>query len=151
MAVVRCTAEAGAQLTAFAAQSYPSEGCGVLVGTIPIAPDDDAIPVVRVTLGRNLVTDRAADRYELDPGDIVAAERAATAEGLDVLGFWHTHPDHPARPSRFDTERAWPDYVYVICSVTAAGVVDVRAWTLRPDGEEFVEVTLEMPRSGVAG
>ena len=100
--------------------------------------------VVRVIRGRNLVTDRARDRYELDPGDIVAAERAARAEGLDVVGFWHTHPDHPARPSRFDTERAWADYAYVICSTTAEGVADLRAWRLEDSGGEFAEVAVAL-------
>ena len=128
-------ATARAELERLAAESYPVEGCGVMIGSPTEAR------VVRVVRGRNLVTDRAHDRYELDPGDIVAAERAARAEGLDVVGFWHTHPDHPARPSRFDTERAWADYVYVICSTTAQGVADVRAWMLDESGE-FAEVTL---------
>jgi proteasome lid subunit RPN8/RPN11 len=131
---------ARAELERLAAASYPVEGCGVLVGRF----DGEGGPrsVVRVAVGRNLVTDRARDRYELDPGDIVAGERAARAEGLDVVGFWHTHPDHPARPSRFDTERAWPDYLYVICATTADGVADVRGWRLRESGAQFEEVAL---------
>ena len=133
MGVLRFDAAARAELEGLAAASYPVEGCGVLIGRFGEA-------VVRVVAGRNLVTDRARDRYELDPGDIVAAERAARGEGLDVVGFWHTHPDHPARPSRFDTERAWPDYVYVICSTTAQNVADVRAWRLQSDGGEFAEI-----------
>ncbi len=127
-----------ARLEALAAESYPVEGCGVMVGEFGASE----VSVVRVSRGRNLVTDRAHDRYELDPGDIVAAERGARADGLDVVGFWHTHPDHPARPSRFDTERAWPDYVYVICSTTADGVADLRAWRLDAASGEFAEVSV---------
>jgi len=138
---VQFSVAARADLETMAAASYPVEGCGVMIGRFG-APAAGAGEVVRVVRGRNLVTDRAHDRYELDPGDIVAAERAARAEGLDVIGFWHTHPDHPARPSRFDTERAWADYVYVICSTTAQGVADVRAWKLDNDGGEFAEVAL---------
>ena len=133
MGVLRFDAAARAELERLAAASYPVEGCGVLIGHF-------GADVVRVIAGRNLVTDRARDRYELDPGDIVAAERAARGEGLDVVGFWHTHPDHPARPSRFDTERAWPDYVYVICATTAQNVADMRAWRLQSDGGEFAEI-----------
>jgi proteasome lid subunit RPN8/RPN11 len=133
---VRFTDDARAELERMAAASHPVEGCGVLGGAFGDPPE-----VVRVIRGRNLVTDRAHDRYELDPGDIVAAERAARADGLDIVGFWHTHPDHPARPSRFDTERAWPDYVYVICSTSAAGVADVRAWRLDASGE-FTELAI---------
>jgi proteasome lid subunit RPN8/RPN11 len=135
---VRFAASARADLERLAAASYPVEGCGVLVGRFQGRGAD----VVRATAGRNLVTERARDRYELDPGDILAAERAARGEGLDVVGFWHTHPDHPARPSRFDTERAWADYVYVICSTAGDGVADVRGWTLRDDAAEFEEVPL---------
>ena len=138
MAAVQFSVAARADLEAMAAASYPVEGCGVMIGRFGAAGSVDE--VVRVVGGRNLVTDRAHDRYELDPGDIVTAERAARAEGLDVVGFWHTHPDHPARPSRFDTERAWAAYVYVICSTTEQGVADVRAWRLDDSGE-FAEVT----------
>jgi proteasome lid subunit RPN8/RPN11 len=130
---------ASADLRRNAAAAYPDEGCGVLVGR----RDGDVVEVVEVTRGRNLVDDRRRDRYELDPGDIVRAERQARARGLDVVGFWHTHPDHPARPSRFDTERAWPDYVYVICGVTSDGVDAVGAFQLDPRGE-FADVTLNV-------
>jgi len=132
---VRLTPAARAARERLAAESKPVEGCGVLVGRFDAGPS-----VVEATAGRNLVTERARDRYELDPGDILAAERAARSAGLDVVGFWHTHPDHPARPSRFDTERAWADYVYVICSTTAEGVADLRAWRLDASSREFAEL-----------
>jgi len=134
---LRITASARAELDRLAGEAYPVEGCGVLVGDFGAD-----IAVVRAIRGHNLVIDRARDRYELDPGDILAAEREARAAGLDVVGFWHTHPDHPARPSRFDTERAWPDYAYVICSTTADGVADTRAWSLREAGGEFDELAV---------
>jgi len=136
---LRIAVSARAELEALAAASYPVEGCGVLVGSFA---GDGGVEVVEASAGRNLVTDRAHDRYELDPGDIVAAERAARAAGRDVVGFWHTHPDHPARPSRFDTERAWPEYVYVICATTAEGVADLRAWRLDASDGEFHEVSV---------
>lgn len=139
MGALRITASARAELESLCAASYPVEGCGVLVGRVD---GDGGASLVSASRGRNLVTDRARDRYELDPGDIVAAERGARAQGLEVVGFWHTHPDHPARPSRFDTERAWPEYLYVIASTTADGVADLRAWRLDEAGGEFAEVEL---------
>ena len=142
MSGVSLAAAAAVQMRRLAAQAYPDEGCGVLVGRIA----GEVVEVVEVTSGRNLVSERSRDRYELDPGAIVAAERAARGRGLDIVGFWHTHPDHPARPSGFDTERAWPEYVYVICAVTPAGVEAVRAFRL-VDGGGFVEVPL---REGAA-
>ena len=131
---LRWQAAALAAMREMAAAAYPDEGCGVLVGQA----GDGEVSVRRVTRGANLRHDRARDRYELDPGAIVAAERSARAEGADIVGFWHSHPDHPAQPSAVDTARAWPDYVYVICATTAAGTADVRAWTL--DGDRFTEV-----------
>lgn len=133
---MRLAPAAAATLRRLAAATYPVEGCGVLLGDLGAASVVDVMP------GRNVVTDRARDRYELDPLDILAAERHARDTGIDVVGFWHTHPDHPARPSRFDTERAWPDYVYAICSTTAEGVGDVRWWRLGDDGE-FAELDVE--------
>ena len=133
---MRIAAAASDALRRLAAASYPVEGCGVLLGRFGAEPS-----VVEAMPGRNLVTERARDRYELDPLDILAAERGARERGLDVVGFWHTHPDHPARPSGFDTERAWPDYVYAICSVTAEGVADLRWWRL--EGEAFAELDAE--------
>ena len=134
---MRLAAAARDSLLRLAAASYPVEGCGVLLGHLSDPP-----LVLDAIAGRNLVTDRARDRYELDPLDILAAERRARAEGLDVVGFWHTHPDHPARPSRFDTERAWPDYLYAICSTSVDGVADVGWWRLGGDGE-FAAVAVE--------
>jgi proteasome lid subunit RPN8/RPN11 len=125
---VRLEAEAEAALRQFAAAAYPNEGCGVLIGVIHA--DVERIHVVEATSGRNLRTDRPDDRYELDPSDIVAAERSARTRSLDIVGFWHSHPDHPAKPSDFDTDRAWPDYAYLIVSTTAAGPRDVRAWVI---------------------
>jgi proteasome lid subunit RPN8/RPN11 len=129
---------AAADLRRFAVAAYPEEGCGVLIGQSGGAE----VSVVEATSGRNLVTDRRRDRYELDPGAIVAAERSARERGLDVVGFWHTHPDHPARPSGFDTERAWSEYVYIIIRVGAAGVEEIRAYALQEEQGGFAEVEM---------
>ena len=113
---------------AFAEAAYPNEGCGILLGH----PGDDP-EVVEVRLGTNLREDRARDRYILDPRDILAAERDAREQGLEVIGFWHTHPDHPARPSQYDAEHAWIEYVYVILAVHQGKVVDATAWRLESE------------------
>jgi proteasome lid subunit RPN8/RPN11 len=102
------------------------------------------VAVSEVFEGRNLVEDRRRDRYELDPRDIIRAEREAREAGQEVIGFYHTHPDHPARPSQFDTDRAWPAYHYVVISVVGGRLAEATAWTL-VEGEEpnrFEEVPL---------
>ncbi|MHB8510416.1 MAG: M67 family metallopeptidase [Candidatus Dormibacteria bacterium] len=109
--------------------TYPNEGCGILIGR----PGPD-VEVVEVLKGTNLRNDRARDRYVLDPLEVVRAEKRAQARGLDVVGFWHTHPDHPARPSQYDADHAWPEYVYVIMAIHQGKHVDVTAWVLE-EGE----------------
>lgn len=124
------------RLEAWAAAGFPHEVCGLLTGR----RRDGAAEVVRATRARNLRRDRPGDRYELDPDDFLAEDRRARRDGLDILGFWHTHPDHPARPSSTDLETAWPGYAYLIITATATGTGDFRCWQL--EGGRFVELTL---------
>ena len=128
--------DAEAVLRHLAAAAYPLEGCGVLVGAVGV---DGSVSVRSVSGAANL-SPRGRDRYELDPLAIVRAERAAREAGLEVVGFWHSHPDHPAVPSRLDTERAWADYLYVIVSTSPGGSFEVQAWRLPAGGGRFVEV-----------
>ena len=118
--------------------AYPEEGCGVLVGRL----DGERAEVIAVTRGRNLNTERSRDRYVLDPADILEADREARERGFDIVGYWHSHPDHPARPSRFDTDHAWTDYVYVICNTTSEGTGDINAFTLTGEGGAFEPLLL---------
>ncbi|HUY57232.1 MAG TPA: M67 family metallopeptidase [Candidatus Micrarchaeaceae archaeon] len=129
-----------ARMTEYAETAYPYEGCGVLVGS----QGEELTAVSEVFQGHNLVEDRRRDRYELDPRDIIQAEREARRTGQEVIGFYHTHPDHPARPSQFDTDRAWPGYHYVVISVAEGHLAEATAWRL-VEGEEpnrFEEVPL---------
>lgn len=115
-----------AQLEAWARAGYPREACGLLVGR----GGQDRWQVAAVRQARNLNTERAHDRYELDPEDFLAADREARADGLEILGVWHTHPDHPAEPSETDRAAAWPGWSYVILEVGEGGVAALRSWRL---------------------
>ncbi len=121
------------ELAAIAVNGYPYETCGILVG----AGANGQVRVERVFEARNLNTERARDRYVLDPDDMMTADLAAREAGLEIVGFWHTHPDHPARPSETDREAAWDGYSYVILSVSGEGMEDLRSWRL--NGKGFVE------------
>lgn len=120
-----------------ARRGYPHETCGLLVGTNGGAP----VRVHRIHEARNLATGRLRDRYTLDPEGFLAADSEARRDGLDIIGIWHTHPDHPARPSATDRDAAWPGYTYLILNVHPGGVGDVTAWRL--DGSEFVPQPVE--------
>jgi proteasome lid subunit RPN8/RPN11 len=125
------------ELDAIARGGYPHEVCGLLVGR----DGPGGTTIDRITEARNLAVDRLADRYVLDPDAFVAADREARAAGLDIVGVWHTHPDHPARPSPTDRDAAWPGYTYLILSVRSGEVADATAWRL--DGDAFAEQPIE--------
>jgi proteasome lid subunit RPN8/RPN11 len=125
---MRISAEQREQMRAMGEAAYPNEGCGIFLG---VAGSEAEVREVRGAT--NLRQDRARDRYIMDPKDILRAERDAEALGLEVVGFWHTHPDHPARPSQYDAEHAWPDYVYVIMAIHDGTLVDVTGWVLETE------------------
>jgi proteasome lid subunit RPN8/RPN11 len=111
-----------------ARETAPAECCGLLIGTA-----ESIIEAARTT---NLASD--ANRFEMDPGDHIRARREARTRGLDVLGFYHSHPRSPAIPSARDRAEAWyPGYLYLIVSVRAEPA-EVRLYRLDPEG--FVEV-----------
>ncbi|MEM6454723.1 MAG: M67 family metallopeptidase [Acidobacteriota bacterium] len=150
-ASLRLTPAQRAELEAWCADAYPDEGCGLLIGP-PSAPAGDGrltYRVRRVTRARNLNVARARDRYVLDPADFLAADRAARADGLDVVGIWHTHPDHPPRPSITDLEAAWDGYVYLIVRASADAVGPMRAWQLGAS-RRFVELDVETDAGAAA-
>src|SRR5438270_14009534 len=100
--------------------------------------------VSEVKRARNIIVERARDRYEIDPRDHIRIQREADAEGQDILGYYHSHPDHPAQASRFDTERAWAGYVYLIVSVEGGKPVDANAFVAEKDGGPFRSEPLEV-------
>ncbi|MDQ6747470.1 MAG: M67 family metallopeptidase [Candidatus Dormibacteraeota bacterium] len=110
--------------------AYPYEGCGILVGRPGTTPE---VTEVRPATNTRGPEDRGRDRYLMDPGDIVRAQHAADDAGLDIVGFWHTHPDHPSRPSQYDADHAWPGYVYVIISVQQGRAAGEQGWVLETE------------------
>jgi proteasome lid subunit RPN8/RPN11 len=122
--------------------AYPEEGCGVLLGR----DVDAAREVLRAVALVNTLDDAKHRRYTISPDQFLAAERSAREAGLDVVGFFHSHPDHPARPSAFDLEHAWPWYSYVIVSVTHGRAADTTSWRLRDDRAAFEPETIETLR-----
>ena len=91
----------------------------------------------------NVTTEGPRRRFRIDDKDYLTAERQASAAGLALLGFYHSHPDHPAVPSQYDLDHAWPTFVYPIVSVMAGEAVALRAWMLRDDRTAFDERPVE--------
>jgi len=119
-------AQVRADLSRWIRAGYPHETCGLLAGR-----ERNGLKLVRRAVQvRNLAVERAGDRYELDPGEHLAADREARADGLSILGVWHSHPDHPAVPSETDRAAAWERWSYLILSVGKRGLENLRSWCL---------------------
>jgi proteasome lid subunit RPN8/RPN11 len=125
-------------IQAHGAEGYPHEICGIMVG-----PRGDGL-VTEVRRARNLIVERARDRYEIDPRDHIRIQKEADAMGFDIVGYYHSHPDHPAQASRFDTERAWAGYVYLIVSIQEGKPVDANCFVADKDGGPFHPEPLEV-------
>jgi len=123
-----------------AAATYPEECCGVLIGRA--LTDGSGTLVERVLPVDNERQDSRNNRYMIHPETVLAAEKEARRLGLDVVGYYHSHPDHPARPSEFDREHAWPGLSYVIVSVMDGTAEDTRSWRLEDDRSSFGEEEL---------
>ena len=132
---LQLTAQHDQAIRAHAAQDYPHECCGFLVGRA----EGETVTVTRTVPAANLRDDSPRNRFEIDPGDLVKTDRAARADGLGVVGFYHSHPDAPARPSEFDREHAWAGYCYAIVSVQSGQPGELRSWRLTEDHLAFTE------------
>lgn len=121
-------------------KGYPDEVCGILIGERA-----GADKLVRAVVPTENAWDETAEhhrRFRIAPDDFVRAERAARAEGREVLGFYHSHPDHEAEPSETDREFAWPTYSYIIQTVHRGISLTVRSWVLTDDREGYDEEPL---------
>jgi len=119
---------------------YPNEACGALIGRAGGGMHPHQAVEFRPM--RNTVSDRPWDRYTLDPLEQLGVQKDAEARGLEIIGFVHSHPDHPPRPSEFDTEHAWPFYSYVVASVAQGRLAEARAWRLDEGTKRFYEERL---------
>lgn len=121
--------------------TYPDECCGALIGT------GDGVVSEALALGNETDLERRR-RFLITPSDYRQAEAHADAAGLTLLGFYHSHPDHPAEPSQFDLDHAWPNMSYAIVSVRGGHAAHLRSWRLRPDRARFIEEPVVIiPRS----
>lgn len=115
-------------------EAYPFECCGALIG--------HGTAVVEVLPLPNTTSEGPRRRFLVNPDDYQAAEAAAASKGAELVGFYHSHPDHPARPSQYDLDHAWPFFSYIIVSVLRGTPGAVTAWRLAEDRSAFEEQPL---------
>ena len=115
-------------------KDYPYECCGLLLGHF-----DGERKIVTETFSISNAREEASkrNRFLITPDEFSRGEQEAKKNGLDVVGFYHSHPDHPAQPSQYDLEHAWPLYSYVIVSVVDGKYEVVLSWELEDDRSKF--------------
>ncbi|HYA58110.1 MAG TPA: M67 family metallopeptidase [Thermoplasmata archaeon] len=123
-----------------ARETYPDECCGFLLGAVEPGMSSDRRNVGTAERAPNEFAGERRRRFLILPEELRAAEARADARGLVVVGFYHSHPDHPARPSAYDRDHAWPWYVYLVVSITSSEVPAVGVFELDGDRGEFDEV-----------
>jgi proteasome lid subunit RPN8/RPN11 len=121
--------------------AYPEEGAGLLLG---VANGERKQVQAILPLSNTREDNARHNRYLLTPQDYLRGEQEAASLGLDVLGVFHSHPDHPNRPSEYDREWAMPWFSYVITSVQAGKAAGSRSWLLSDDRQSFVEDRIEV-------
>jgi len=118
-------------------RAYPNECCGVLIGEV----DNEGVKTVKRTLTIENAREEGEqyNRFLITPEDIMKAEQSARAMKLDVVGFYHSHPDHPSAPSGYDKDHALPFYSYIIVSVDKGKAQILTSWELKDDRSDFVQ------------
>ena len=129
-----------ASIYAHGERAYVEECCGMLIGPAPEGGAD--VVISEIVAAENERQDSRHNRYVISPQALLKTQRSARERGLEILGYYHSHPDHPARPSDFDREHAWPGTSYLIISVMKGSVVDGRSWRLADDRSRFEEEDL---------
>jgi len=124
--------------------AYPEEGAGLLLGQ-----DDGERRVALAILSLENAREDSArhNRYLIEPRDMLRGEQEAMRQGLDVIGVYHSHPDHPNQPSEFDREWALPWYSYVITSIRKGHADGSRSWRLSEDRAAFIEEEIKIEQT----
>jgi proteasome lid subunit RPN8/RPN11 len=135
--LVRLAAEAAETIRREAVRAYPAEGCGALVGPVEGAVSE-TLPLP------NAEASSPRTRFTVSPRDYLAVEERVDTRGLRLLGFWHSHPDHPALPSATDRAHAWPGLLTLVIAVDRGEPGEMTAWDLPGQEVPFRQLGLEI-------
>jgi proteasome lid subunit RPN8/RPN11 len=117
-------------------KAYPEECCGVLIGEKE-GEEDSFVLEARAMVNTNEGTRER--RYNIDPVDLMKIDKEVEEKGFELLGIYHSHPNHPSQPSKFDLEYAWPNFSYIILSVKGGKSDLLTSWKLKSDRSEFLQ------------
>ena len=121
---------------------YPREACGILVGRV----EDGRRRITRTVETANVEPTRVHDRFLMDPQGLFRTIKQTRGTPEDIVGYYHSHPDHPPRPSATDLQFAsdWPDHAFLIVEVRDHLAIGCRSWVVPEGGDAFVEEPVEI-------
>ncbi|MGC0773044.1 MAG: M67 family metallopeptidase [Candidatus Acidiferrum sp.] len=141
------------KIRAHGVETYPHECCGALLGRDSELIKSQADAEQKIAAPRKVLSlyplsnrngDSPRNRFMVAADDVRTAEAAAQSQGLEIIGWYHSHPDHPARPSEYDRDHAWPWYSYIIVSVQRGVAEEMTSWRLNDDRREFSPEGIEI-------
>jgi len=124
-------------------RDYPFECCGLMLGRFESGGHKIVVETYPISNAREEEAKR--NRFLIRPEELMRGEKYARAKGLDVVGFYHSHPDERAVPSKYDLDHAWPTYSYVVVSVEKGQAVDLRSWEMETDRSRFDQEEITTP------
>lgn len=133
MKMIHLTEEIISEIKSHGEKTYPEECCGILLGKFEI----DKKFVFEILKIENSRESEREKRYLIAPQDYIKAEKYARQRGFDIVGIYHSHPDHPAKPSNYDLEHAFPFLSYIIVSVEGGVAKEINSWVLSEDRTKF--------------
>jgi proteasome lid subunit RPN8/RPN11 len=139
VAVLKIRDDLVRRIQAHGAETYPHECCGALLGR----EENGSREILELLPLANHRDDSPRNRFEVTPEDVRLAEKRAREKRLELVGWYHSHPDHPARPSDFDRDHAWPWYSYIIVSVQSRQPREMTSWRLKDDRSDYDPEAIE--------
>jgi proteasome lid subunit RPN8/RPN11 len=134
------------RIEAHGVETFPYECCGALLGR----DDGHGREVTELFALSNRRDDSPRNRFEITPEDVLLAERTAQEKKIDLVGWYHSHPNAPARPSEYDREHAWPWYSYIIVSIRDGEPKEMTSWRLTDDRAAYDAEAIESTRAGLS-
>jgi len=123
-------------------RDYPYECCGLMLGRFNHG-SKQVLEIYPISNAREEEAKR--NRFLIRPEELMRGEKHAREKGLDVVGFYHSHPDDVAVPSQYDLEHAWPTYSYIVMAVQQGRAADLRSWEMESDRSRFNEEIINQP------
>ena len=127
------------RIRAHGEETYPEECCGVLIGELN---NHNIITETRKAINTNAGSKNT--RYNIDPRYFVQLDNELEEKGLEIKGIYHSHPDHPSKPSQFDLDHAWPNFSYIVLSVVNGKAYVLTSWRLIITRENFEQESIEI-------